>query len=1201
MANTIQFLEPINVEGSMSIDGVSLGTAAFSNQTIPTNNNQLLNGAGYITSGSLPTVSNATITLAAGTGLSGGSTFTLNQSASKTITFTNSITDNKQLANGAGYTTNTGTTTASNTQTFTNKSGSNNQWANDKGYTTNTGTTTASNAQTFTNKGGNISQWTNDSGYITDAGSNNYLDSAAFDTSDGVLTLGRSGLTDITVDLDGRYLTSAPNYFLNGITKAGNVLTYSVSGATDQTFTFGSNAFNSTTIPSAANNATISISAGSGMSGGAAFTTNQSSAETITLTNADKGSSQAIYKNITVSGQTTLTAASNNDTLNLIGGTNVTLTTDSKTGSVTVNSSTQGDITGVGVTSPITGGGTSGNVTIGIATASKTATGALTSTDWSNFNAKTSNTGTVTSVGTTGSVSGITLSGTVTTSGNITLGGSLSLTSAQITTGLGFTPYSDANPSGFTNNTGTVKAVSQTHGGNAFTVSGSPVNTSGTLAITMAGDAKEYIDGAGDLQTFPSIPQGDITGVTAGTGMTGGGSSGSVTLNVIGSTGITANANNIAIDSTVVTKTGTQELTNKSGNISQWTNDSGYKTTDNNTQYTAGSGLSLTGTVFANTAPNIVQTTITGNAGSATKLQTARTIAGVSFNGTANIALDNKNIANSAGYTTNTGTTTASNSQTFTNKGGNISQWTNNSGYVTSSGITGISSGNTNTLTKSGTTSVTLTPNTGTVTSSSTNLATGAQIQTAINTAVTGVLKYIGTWDAASNNPALTSGKGTPGEYYIVSKAGGTNLDGITDWQLGDWAVFSDLATDAWQKVDNSSVGDITKVTAGTDLTGGGVAGDVTLNVTSSTASTGNTIAKRDASGDLNVRLIRSEYDTTNASIGFIMTQVDTASNNYVRPSTMAQLRASLNVANGATNVTNNNQLTNGAGYTGNTGTTTASNSQTFTNKGGNISQWTNDSGYSTKDTNTTYTAGSGLALTGTVFSNTSPNVVQTTVSGNAGTATRLQTARTIAGVSFNGSANIALDNKSIANGAGYTTNTGDITGVTAGSNLTGGGSSGTVSLAVSSSPSFSNVYVAGQILHTGDTDTYMQFHNANQWRVVAGGGEKLEVNTSGVIVTGTIVASSNITAYSDERLKSNVETIPNALEKVNALRGVSFDKDGERGLGVIAQEVEKVLPEVVLDGEEYKSVAYGNMVGVLIEAIKELTKEVEDLKKQIK
>ena len=128
-----------------------------------------------------------------------------------------------------------------------------------------------------------------------------------------------------------------------------------------------------------------------------------------------------------------------------------------------------------------------------------------------------------------------------------------------------------------------------------------------------------------------------------------------------------------------------------------------------------------------------------------------------------------------------------------------------------------------------------------------------------------------------------------------------------------------------------------------------------------------------------------------------------------------------------------------------------------------------------------------------------------------------------------------------------------------------------------------------------------MQFHAADQWRVVTGGVERLEANNTQVSVTGNFVASGNVTAYSDERLKTNIETIPNALEKVNALRGVTFDKDGERGLGVIAQEVEKVLPEVVLEGEEYKSVAYGNIVGVLIEAVKELTKEVEDLKKQLK
>ena len=71
------------------------------------------------------------------------------------------------------------------------------------------------------------------------------------------------------------------------------------------------------------------------------------------------------------------------------------------------------------------------------------------------------------------------------------------------------------------------------------------------------------------------------------------------------------------------------------------------------------------------------------------------------------------------------------------------------------------------------------------------------------------------------------------------------------------------------------------------------------------------------------------------------------------------------------------------------------------------------------------------------------------------------------------------------------------------------------------------------------------------------------------------------VTAFSDERLKSDIETIDNALDKVMNMRGVSYTKQAEKGIGVIAQEIEKVLPEVVTDGE-YKSVAYGNIVGVL-------------------
>lgn len=99
--------------------------------------------------------------------------------------------------------------------------------------------------------------------------------------------------------------------------------------------------------------------------------------------------------------------------------------------------------------------------------------------------------------------------------------------------------------------------------------------------------------------------------------------------------------------------------------------------------------------------------------------------------------------------------------------------------------------------------------------------------------------------------------------------------------------------------------------------------------------------------------------------------------------------------------------------------------------------------------------------------------------------------------------------------------------------------------------------------------------------------------------VTGTITASGDITAYSDASLKTDVATIPNALELVQRLRGVSFTRidSGLRGIGVIAQELAEVLPEAVQAHENgLNSVAYGNLVGVLIEAVKELEVKVDQL-----
>ena len=98
----------------------------------------------------------------------------------------------------------------------------------------------------------------------------------------------------------------------------------------------------------------------------------------------------------------------------------------------------------------------------------------------------------------------------------------------------------------------------------------------------------------------------------------------------------------------------------------------------------------------------------------------------------------------------------------------------------------------------------------------------------------------------------------------------------------------------------------------------------------------------------------------------------------------------------------------------------------------------------------------------------------------------------------------------------------------------------------------------------------------------------------------GNITAGANVTAYSDAKLKENLEVIPNALEKVSTLTGYTFDRvdTGESQTGLIAQDVLKILPEAVGHAEDGTlTLAYGNLVGLLVEAIKELKAEVEELK----
>ena len=154
-------------------------------------------------------------------------------------------------------------------------------------------------------------------------------------------------------------------------------------------------------------------------------------------------------------------------------------------------------------------------------------------------------------------------------------------------------------------------------------------------------------------------------------------------------------------------------------------------------------------------------------------------------------------------------------------------------------------------------------------------------------------------------------------------------------------------------------------------------------------------------------------------------------------------------------------------------------------------------------------------------------------------------------------------------------------------------------------------VVVPSQILHAGDTDTYMQFHAANQWRVVAGGNERLEVRTDGVLVSTTFTATGDVIAYgsSDKRLKDNIKSIPNAMDKISKLSGNTFDWNdkqseyavGTKDVGVIAQEVEAVLPEVVITRDNgYKAVRYEKIIALLIEGMKEQQTEIDMLKAKV-
>ena len=184
-----------------------------------------------------------------------------------------------------------------------------------------------------------------------------------------------------------------------------------------------------------------------------------------------------------------------------------------------------------------------------------------------------------------------------------------------------------------------------------------------------------------------------------------------------------------------------------------------------------------------------------------------------------------------------------------------------------------------------------------------------------------------------------------------------------------------------------------------------------------------------------------------------------------------------------------------------------------------------------------------------------------------------------------------------IASGA----QTGTLIQVNANAGLSGGGSGTSVGLNVDSD-------LVGVVHSIGlDSDHKMVISSTDVNWYLDGANDMRLQNTGNLHVDGNVIAFSS--TISDERLKENIQVVDGALEKVSQLSGYTFNykEDGKASAGLLAQEVEKVLPSAVSesqlplkvdDGEEYKTLEYDQVIALLVESVKELKAEIEELKK---
>jgi len=602
----------------------------------------------------------------------------------------------------------------------------------------------------------------------------------------------------------------------------------------------------------------VTVTGSNGLSGTGTVTTSG----TITLTNSDRGSSQNIFKNVAVSGQTTVVADNNNDTLTFVAQGGMTITTNATNDQIIFNSSDNNDNNYLSSASFNTGNG--------VLTLNRSGLSAVTV----DLDGRYVTSSGVTSIATTNGITGGTITSTgtlqvdstvVRTSGAQTIGGEKTFTNQLAVDTAGgsermrlfnenntspiadsfsgntsksyiyFDTVSGSNDPGYImhessateTNEGVLHLVpsDDNSSGDYVSIHGTndpdvlKLHTSGLIETAnlqlqiKSGLGAVYVNDDLVVQTDLTVSGGDIT--LGGTGRIQGVDTVSASTDAANkayvdnkNVGVTSVATGNGLTGGTITSTGTISVDyGVNGLIADAPGGTGTPDADDYILVgldSSGSGETVS---FA-----IVDLPFTNNQGTVYSVATGTGLTGGTITGAGTIQLATAGIG--AGTYGSTNNQTKIDNITVDAYGRITAITTGGTGRVDS-----VTDDGGSTINVSGTsTSRTVSAVTGAVSSSSANLATGAQIQTAIDAAVTGVLKYQGTWNANTNTPTLTGGSGTPGYYYIVSTAGSTNLDGITDWAVGDWAVFSDQATDAWQKIDNTQVGNVTGSGANTRI-----------------------------------------------------------------------------------------------------------------------------------------------------------------------------------------------------------------------------------------------------------------------------------------------------------------------------------------------------------------------------------------------